>query len=302
MKIKRNIPFVHNNNIYWVLTDTCNYRCPYCFTLGKDPSPISPLDIASGLEKSLKGKWEITFSGGEVFLHEEFLGVVKKMVGAKHRISVFSNFSAKPEKIVEFLKITEGRLSIFYAALHLNSVKPDDFMKKVAGIEKSRPGFKKRLFVCAPGTVENLPYLEGIKKKFFEAGIPFIIWTHRLPRGGYFEYSVEQKKFLKKLNQNYNAPEYNDFIVASSNRGLDEESISFRGSKCSAGRRSFFIIPGGAAYACFADCRAKTGYLGHFLKNDFKLNKTLAECPYEKCYCPLPINQFFWEGVGLENK
>lgn len=306
MKKTKNNPFtIYTHNINWVITDTCNYRCPYCFaSVKKEPSPVSPLAIVEGLKNKLKGKWDITILGGEPFFHDDFLEVIEKLTGLRqlHQISIYTNFSAEPDKIVKFLKITEGRLFKVFASLHLNYVKPDDFLDKISKIEKSFPGFKKHLFVTTVGVVKKLPYLEKIKKKFFEAGIQLIAWAYQRPDRTFFQYSAGQKKFLKQLNRNYNLPRFDDFAAACSNQGIDKPLTSFKGRKCSAGFWSFFMLPNGTAYSCVMACRAKRGYLGNLLRGDFELKRTFSRCLYEECSCSLSVDRIFWKKAGIKSK
>ncbi|MDD2753143.1 MAG: radical SAM protein [Candidatus Portnoybacteria bacterium] len=306
MKKAKNNPFsIYTHNINWVITDTCNYRCPYCFaSVKKEPSSVSPLAIVEGLKNKLKGKWDVTILGGEPFFHDDFLEAIKGLTKLKqlHRISIYTNFSAKSDKIVKFLKITKGRLFLVFASLHLDYVKSDAFLSKVSEIEKSFPGFKKNLLVTSVGIVDKLPYLEKIKKKFFEAGVQLIIWAYQRPDRTFFQYSARQKKILKQLNQNYNLPRFNDFAAACSNQGIDKPSASFKGRKCSAGFWSFFMLPNGAAYSCVMACRAKKGYLGNLLKGDFELRKTFSQCLYEECSCSLSVDRIFWDKAVIKSK
>ena len=294
-------PFIHKRYLQWIFTDSCNYRCGYCLAHSKDPFPLSPLKLIDGLEKKLKGKWEVVLLGGEPFLHPDFMASVKRLVKMGHRLSVYTNFSAPEKKIIEFLKITEGKLSGFFASLHLENVKTEDFLKKIEKIEKAWPGFKRRLFVCSVGLPENLERLKKIKKAFCQAKAQMTITVYQNADLSFFKYTRKQKKDLENIIMENNPSEFSAFAVAYSGHGLEINSVNFQGEKCPAGQKSLFLLPPGDAYRCLAAYRTKKESLGNILKNDFRLQKTAQKCLFKQCFCPAIYDQYFWWQKTNEN-
>src|SRR3989339_879579 len=98
------VPYEHKKTVYWVISDACNYRCEYCFTLSKKHSAINPLFVAEALCSKLNGEWEIILSGGEPFVQKKLFIIVDKLRNAGNFISIYTNFSAKPEIITAFLE------------------------------------------------------------------------------------------------------------------------------------------------------------------------------------------------------
>jgi len=298
MKVIKQIPFEYaKNNVYWVISDVCNFGCHYCFTQSKSPGNVSPLLIVDNFKTKLSGKWDFILSGGEPFVRKDFFEIIEKLAALKqlHKIFVHTNFSASPEKIVKFLKITKDKLSVFFASLHLDYVAPTDFLKKIFLVEKSFPNFRKHLVVNLTTAGEDLSFLENLKKSFFEKGIQLLIAPQLRPDLSFIKYSDEQRFFLKKLSKNYNLPGFNDLSIACGRYGLDSSRIDFKGRRCFAGCRSFFVNPYGDTYSCVAASRAKKNSLGNILKNNFKLKKTASRCMFNSCIYPASYNQYFWQ-------
>lgn len=291
------LPFSHNKKqIYWVLTDSCNYRCKYCFTQNKKESSVSSLAIVDGFARKfrkLKGKWDFVLSGGEPFKCKKFFEIVKKLIEINQvgRISVYTKFSTKPEDIIKFLKIAKGRLGIFYASLHLDHARPKDFLDKILYIEKKIPGFKKNVFVHSVGTVKDLQAMEKIKKMFFDSGIQFFVLAQLLPELKSISYTEKQKKLLKEISKIYNLPNFYDYSIARCNYGIS--STDFKGKKCSAGSKNFFVSPLGDVYSCLSASRAKKDYLGN-ISSDFEPKNKIEGCQYDQCFLPANYEQYFW--------
>jgi len=293
----KKIPFEHaKNSVYWVISDNCNYRCSYCFSQSKSSGGADPLLITDNFKAKLRGKWDFILSGGEPFAHDDFLEIVKKLTALKqlHRIFIYTNFSANPEKIVKFLEITKNKLSVLFASLHLDYVKPADFLKKIQLIEKSFPGFKNSLLVNLATAAEDLLALEKIKKSFFEERIQLLITPRLSPALNFLKYSNKQKEFLRQLNKSYNLPRFNDLSVACGDYGLDSQTLNFKGRQCFAGCRSFFVNPYGETYSCVVANRTKKKSLGNISKGSFKLKKTATGCSFRNCSYPASFDQYFW--------
>jgi len=298
MKTTKKVPFEYGkNNVYWVISDACNYRCHYCFTQSKNPNSADPLLIVDNFKTKLEGKWDFILSGGEPFIQKDFFKIIKSLTELEqlNKIFIHTNFSASPEKIVKFLKMTQGKLSVLFASLHLDFVKPADFLEKIALVEKSFPGFKKYLLVNLTTAAKDLFFLEDLKKNFFEEGVQLLITPQLSSNLNFIKYSKKQRLFLKRLNIRYNLPEFAGLSVACGRYGLESSMVDFRGKKCFAGCQSFFINPYGDTYGCVAANRAKKNSLGNILKNDFKLNKKGIKCLFSSCHYPVSYEQYFWQ-------
>jgi len=274
--------------ILWIITDRCNYRCTYCFTEGKDRGieVENPSLFLRNIGKKLDGNWHFEIVGGEPFVCKNLLRIVKGLIGLGHRITLVTNFSAGEKKIEDFLKITRGSLDVISASLHLEYATPDDFLEKILRIRRHFPDCK--IVVSSVATKEKLPYLEEIKKKFFKASVPFF-WRPYRDSTHFFQYSKSQKKIIEKIAHQYNLPQYRKTLERLGTYGLDIPGINFKGRKCSAGHRYFFLLPTGDAYSCPVSARQQKNFLGNILENNFKLNQRDMRCPFNQCFCPLGL-------------
>ena len=61
---------------------------------------------------------------------------------------------------------------------------------------------------------------------------------------------------------------------------------SFKGWKCSAGSRRFYIEPGGDIYPCSL-IRGRSSNMGNIADQDFKLYGDYITCPVQWCPCKM---------------
>ena len=96
-----------SKEVEWLIGSKCNYNCSYCFAIEgrRHGLNVENADLfLKNIEKKLDGNWEFVISGGEPFLHKNFFKIVKGLVKLGHWVSVFTNFSHDPKKIIQFLK------------------------------------------------------------------------------------------------------------------------------------------------------------------------------------------------------
>ena len=121
----------------WALNKVCNFSCPYCFVPAKEKRETAKKghdvqEIVSAFDNS--GKiWLVHMSGGEPFLHPDFIGLCKGLT-EKHYISVNTNLSSS--LVYDFCDhIDPEKVSFVHCSLHIierekkNLV--NDFMEKV---------------------------------------------------------------------------------------------------------------------------------------------------------------------------
>jgi molybdenum cofactor biosynthesis enzyme MoaA len=98
-----------------ILTDACNFKCPYCRGLRKDIAGTIPYHTASKIiEYWTKDKLEnIRFSGGEPTLYKRLPDLVlQAKSGGVKRIAVSTNGSANLSKYEELIKAGVNDFSI----------------------------------------------------------------------------------------------------------------------------------------------------------------------------------------------
>ena len=280
----KNLP----KQLIWLITYKCNYNCSYCINKKRrrDLAEVENADLfLRNIEKKLGKNWEFVIFGGEPFLHKNFFEIVRGLVKLGHRVTIFTNFSINAEKIIRFIELAGDKFNSIFASLHLEYTNPDEFLKKILIIEKSFPALRKHLFITSVTTDKALPRLEKIKKKFFERGYQFYTQLHRYPDQTLFSSFGKQKKIIERISKKYNLKPFQKQAELYGTYGADPSDLSFKGQKCWAGCRYFYMLPNGAASRCLPSIKEEVGYLGNILKKDFRLLKGAIKCQCKVCSC-----------------
>lgn len=141
------------SNVYWdkiriLVTNICNYSCPFCHNEGQYKGMPSE-DFAFDSLKTLidyigdQGLSEICFSGGEPFLNKDIVSMIKYVEDNTNcDISCASNFSIITTNQIEQLKGTRVKFNIqFPYANHLDFQKSSgsgNYEITIANIQKAR--------------------------------------------------------------------------------------------------------------------------------------------------------------------
>ncbi|MEK6832543.1 MAG: radical SAM protein [Nanoarchaeota archaeon] len=97
-----------------ILTDKCNFKCPYCRGLRKDCLGEMPTDKAKEITNiwALDGLKNIRYSGGEPTLHPGLIDIVKNAKNKIKRIALSTNGSAPLELYKDLIKAGVNDFSI----------------------------------------------------------------------------------------------------------------------------------------------------------------------------------------------
>lgn len=271
--------------VSWNMNTTCNYRCTYCTQRFIDDRGRWAKDVPrfiAGFAKHLVGQWEIKMSGGEPFLHPEFLDIVRALRQQNHLISVVTNFSSKWEKLAQFIDAANTNLRTLSCSLHLEyNQKPEalqnfiDKCRQVLQVFHTHPDLYTHASLCVTcvATRDNLPILADLQKRFQENGIVFKVQPEKQGREviDYAPHEIDQLIALGGHNQTGNiAPD-------------------FGGQPCWAGSKYFILDDQGQAYRCYPARRYRFESLGNFLDDSFQLNLEAKPCLYRYCNCTVPI-------------
>lgn len=257
----------------WVLSGTCNYRCPYCWHNGiwaKLKRETVYLAVNEWMDAwndiyDKYGSVEISISGGEPFLYPNFINLINGL-SKQHMIGIVTNLSFDAELFVSEVKSRNIHLSVSFHPLF---IKFEEFLKK-ALILKDNGLLDGVFYVTYPPQLKQMQFY---KNKFEQRGFSFIIqpfWGKYQGRSYPESYSEDEKKIITLLLGNQEQIEYR----------LNQRVTS--GKLCLAGQIHAVIEPNGLVKRCGF---SSEGPIGNFLDKNFKLFDSPLPCASTYCPC-----------------
>lgn len=252
--------------IIWHITSRCNMNCEYCLAPKKIPS-VSSKEENLIIEKLNKSQvLRVNLSGGEPFLHNRLIDVLKKLKKNKHWVSISTN------GYLAYTFIQEVSPYVDQMMISLDSVDRDEIMifkgtKKQDVFEKVELTIKECIKHKIPVRVGTL-----ITKKHHKKPKELENFIKRVKRCGVTELSMSQfvPRGKAKLVQDKYAlidQEYFDIVEASQNKF---DSHKFRIIARNKDRYKGYLVlnPNGDVYTL--DSGGKDTKIGNILKQDFE--------------------------------
>lgn len=122
-------------SLQFELTSRCNERCVHCYipNAKKDSGIDLPLSLFRRVidEFSEMGGLQVSLSGGEIFLHEDIIDMIRYCRAKDMQISLLSNLISLDEKQVSAIK--EANISVVQASLYSMDSEIHDSITKVKG-------------------------------------------------------------------------------------------------------------------------------------------------------------------------
>ncbi|MDI6734754.1 MAG: radical SAM protein [bacterium] len=311
--IERRIPM----HVMLEITYRCNLRCIHCY-VGKVENELSLEEIKRILSELYSANvLFLTFTGGEIFVREDFLEILKYATEKRFCIFLKTNGTLITEEIVKVIKdsnVEKVEVSLYGATstVHNNIVrKSNSFEKTINGIKLLR---KARINVRINTVVlsKNISEIKDIKELATTLGtsVNFDIYISPKTDGSIspLKYRLGDKKMCTFLKQEFPTQQ---IVPIEEAEKIEENS---RNVFCSAITGEVCIIsPTGKVYPCvnmdleLGDIR-KTKFMEIF-KNSKELNKLRnlnpALSPCMKCdlysYCSVcPAQSLLEEGDILK--
>ncbi len=280
---------MRRRTVEWQVCGVCNYDCSYC--IQSKPSRVGqPSDDEVGrfldFFASLDQRWEVKMTGGEPFASKAFMArIVPDLVSrTQHTISVLTNLSAPEAVLDRFSDLTQGRLGIVSASLHLEHVATGDFIRRALRLrERMSP---QASLVCntvlVPGRLEEIA---RAKAQLENAGLrvfPQVMKT----KHGVSEYDADDRRRLVVLTGDQPTPRQANLAP------------SYRGRRCFTGVDYFVLTQRGEGFSCRTARRFGEGYLGSVLDGTLALRSDPVTCTYDICPCTVPANRGMIEGLS----
>jgi len=272
--------------ISWNMNTSCNYRCSYCTQRFLDDRGRWARDLPRFLAAfaALPGAWEIKLSGGEPFIHPEFLAAVRALAGLGWTLSVVTNFSASEQRLAAFLDAVGPRLGVLSCSLHLEYVAIDDapgrpdtlsaFLARCVYAQSRLPPGASLCVTCV-ATRQNLPHLPVLADRFAAAGLLL---------------KVQPEKQGREVID-YSPAELRQIVRLGGHNRTGGVAPDFGGQPCWAGARYFIVDDRGEAWRCYPARRYRVERLGNLLDGSFALADGPTPCRYRYCNCTVPISR-----------
>jgi hypothetical protein len=274
--------------IEWQVCGICNYDCSYCIQskVYRQGHP-SPAEVEQFLDffAQLKTRFEIKMTGGEPFAFRGFMdriipGLIEK---TPHTISLLTNLSAPIGYITRLAELTQGRLGVVSASLHLEFTTVESFVEK-ALILKQTMDPRAHLSinsVLVPGRIAQVIAARDVLES---AGLTMFPQIMKVD-GGIATYSAEEQALIRDLVGEDPTPDRANMAP------------SYKGRVCYAGVEYFVLLQNGDGYCCRTARRHKQGFLGNVFSGTLTLWEHPAPCPYGICPCTVPANRGMIEGI-----
>lgn len=275
--------------VSWNMNTLCNYRCSYCTQRFLDDRKRWAKDVpafldAFGTLPAITGvPWEVKLSGGEPFLHPDFVDVVGGLAARGLFVSVVTNFS-RHELIDDFLAAAGDRLRVLSCSLHLEFAELDAFIARASAVQEQladRPS--SSLVVTCVATQANLPRLSDTAERFADVGVRFKVQPEKQDRE-VVSYDNAGRALLYRLG---------------GHNGTGHIAHDFGGQPCWSGARYFIVDDKGEAFRCYPARRYRVERLGNVVEGTLRLYEAAEPCRYRTCHCTVPIARGMMPGDAV---
>jgi|APFre7841882654_1041346.scaffolds.fasta_scaffold13058_4 MoaA/NifB/PqqE/SkfB family radical SAM enzyme len=231
---------------YIIYTPTyhCNYKCYHCNleNLATNQIELDASEIYEVFENSKTlNKLPIDISGGEPFLKEDIIEIIKNLTKLSHPVGITTNGSF-PEKIRKLIKEVENTDLISFGVSIDGFEKIHDKIRGINSFKKAVESLKIikendiKMSINTTISELNINYIEQIKQFFedFHIHHNFTLQSMVMTTNNYYDFNIKNlAPFLNKADLKF---------AFSGGR--------FRINDCYAGYAGCLINPSGVVYTC----------------------------------------------------
>lgn len=292
--------------ITWVVSNVCNFSCAYCpdeLHNHTNKFPSSYESVLKFIKKAtnLNKMVHIELTGGEPTLWPKLIGFLQEMRCLPNvTVEITTNGSRSEKFWKNFCEMDFHENTFLIFTYHSAFCDPDTFYRNldIAGnrhtvyvcfmldpkhFQKTQKLFQKVSdnlpvdcnFQIARDKFHNSRFIEGYTEEMLQLG--------RTPSKKY-----NRKKFPKKKELRWPLNVYIDNQSVQWRNMVINKNHCFKGWKCSAGRKRFFIYFTGDVYSCsqFVGQDDRPFHLGNILyEEDIKILNEHITCPEDYCPC-----------------
>lgn len=260
------------------ITPRCNFRCVHCYLRDTHDLPDMPLDKAKEILDVLhdNGVLFLTLTGGEVFVHPDFLELYRYAKLSGFVVEVFTNGSlVGDEAIKTFRELPPSQVDIsLYGATEATYRKVTGragMLEKVVGNVRALVGAGIRVFLRSPIMTLTYPELEGMRKLATTLGCGFAATFEMIPTiqgdAAPLDWRVPLSDALQYEFDGYLARKEGEAESSDTESApYRNRTASVRGDRlyaCNVGRNSLVIDYQGNAFPCMKLRRHALSLLDH---------------------------------------
>ena len=281
----------YNIEADWILLQTCNYRCCYCFSppeaLGvKLHTFATPQQWRAAFDATGR-TWLLHITGGEPSIYPAFVDLCQILV-ERHYLSLNSNLTHA--SLRDFAKrIDPSRVSFINAGFHLEERerRSGHSVFLTNGDALLAQGFPLLVsLVSTPTALARFDEAAAILRPLGLVPIPKLfrgVHEGKMYPAAYTQLDKERFFYRSKLAEECYAPVLKHMTERPSvDMFRDDELLegepTFTGMSCDAGYRFVRIEPNGDVMRCGPP------HLGNLLAGSFKPRQTSAVCDTHFCY------------------
>lgn len=250
--------------VHFDITYRCNERCVHCYLDHEDYGELVTAEIKSILSQlAASGTLMLTFSGGEIFLREDFFELLEFAKGLHFDVALKSNalmITAARAARLRSLGVRQVQVSVY-------SANPDthDAITKVRGsFVRSMQAIQSlkaqglRVKIACPLMKQNLGGLRQLRALADELGVPYIIDMTITPKLDGDMSVLSMRNTPEDLMGVMQDPtlrgkqpvsgEAESATGSAVSSGIESEA--YDGIPCSAGHNTCYISPYGDVYPC----------------------------------------------------
>jgi MoaA/NifB/PqqE/SkfB family radical SAM enzyme len=283
----------------WMLLDTCNYRCDYCFfdaeTLGRKVKVRASVeDWVEGFEATGK-TWHLHITGGEPTLHPQFIDLCTAL-STHHVLSLNSNLSHR--SILHFAdRVDPARVRYVNAGFHPHERQERKGVETFVAHYRALKAAGFDVVATCVMTPEAIPSFADLCEAMSEAGIVLVPKVMRgAHRGHHYpqDYTPDEREQIHAafvrlwskmslVGAREGEPLANtlmdDRMISSPTGGNAGSVLSYRGKPCWSGSKFVVVSGEGTVIRC-----GSGEVLGNILRRDVALLAAPKLC--DTSYCP----------------
>lgn len=251
-------------SVHFDVTYRCNERCVHCYLDHEDYGELETAEIKNILSQlAASGTLMLTFSGGEIFLRQDFFELLEFAKGLHFDIALKSNAlmitKARAARL-RSLGIRQVQVSVYSADADLH-----DAITKVRGsFARSLQAIQflkaqgLRVKIACPLMTQNLSGLEQLRRLADELGVSYVIDMTITPKLDGDTSVLAMRNSAEDLMGVMQDPtlQGNPALGGDSETAIGSavssgmESDAYDGIPCSAGHNTCYISPYGDVYPC----------------------------------------------------